>query len=457
MLVVGNDAVGARQRRGDAGGDRVASRPGSRSSSPRCTRRATDGPARGEALVAAPRQPARQVRCRRSTTSTGPRDRPPSVLALSGLRLAPARGRPLRLSTKQRPPARYPTSRSEAGRPVAGRAAALAVAPCSPSLAPAHGATGAATPPHRSGSRARHRAPERRVVRLCKASTCPTSTACSRHRRSAVMVTNGVDRPSPIGERLRDVRRGRPGDRQRRDRRARASASTKTSGATAPVYVLHHPHRHPARRRPGVHADHRRHRGRTTSELYGAEVGLLGDELARAGIARSVIANGDGTDPSTPEDACSPWRRAAVAALDDQRRQGAGRAGRHAICCRHDAAAPFGVRLDPDRVLDAFARRRGPPGSVVLVEGSDLVRADLAGRFASDEQAVKHLRADALERHRRLVGRLLDARRRPTTRCIVVGPAPPTERAALSVGRASAHRASSRDCCARRRRNATAS
>jgi len=50
-------------------------------------------------------------------------------------------------------------------------------------------------------------------------------------------------------------------------------------------------------------------------ELYGAEPGLLGDELATAGISRAVITNGDGTDPSTPETRASPWRRAAVAAL----------------------------------------------------------------------------------------------------------------------------------------------
>ena len=45
------------------------------------------------------------------------------------------------------------------------------------------------------------------------------------------------------------------------------------------------------------------------SELYGAEVGALGDELARAGIERSVIANGDGSDPSTPEERVPPYRR----------------------------------------------------------------------------------------------------------------------------------------------------
>ena len=73
---------------------------------------------------------------------------------------------------------------------------------------------------------------------------------------------------------------------------------------------------------------------------------------------------------------------------------------------QHDDAAPFGVRLDADRVVRAFDDA-WKPGSVVLVEGSDLVRADLASRFASEEQAVK-IRAHALETTDRIVGRLLE-------------------------------------------------
>ena len=89
------------------------------------------------------------------------------------------------------------------------------------------------------------------------------------------------------------------------------------------------------------------------SELYGAKVGLLGDELARAGIARGVVANGDGSDPSTPETRSSPWRRAAVAALMTSD----GKVPRGKVdpaLLQPDAAAPFGVRLDPDRVVRAF-------------------------------------------------------------------------------------------------------
>ena len=71
------------------------------------------------------------------------------------------------------------------------------------------------------------------------------------------------------------------------------------------------------------------------------------------------------------------------------------------------------------------------PGSVVLVEGSDLVRADLASRFASEDQATK-IRAHALETTDAMVGRLLEHVTK-NDEVIVVGPAPPTARDALTV------------------------
>ncbi len=187
-------------------------------------------------------------------------------------------------------------------------------------------------------------------------------------------------------------------------------------------------------------------------ELFGAEPGLLGDELAKAGIARAVVANGDGTDPSTPDTRSSPWRRAAVAALMTSTGKVPGGRVDDGLL-RHDAAAPFGVRLDPDRVEQAF-QDAWQPGSVVLVEGSDLVRADIQSKFASDEQGVK-MRARALEDTDRIVGRLL-AHVDERDMVIVMGPSPPQERAALSVAAVRAP-ASSPDSCALPRRSTTAS
>ena len=88
------------------------------------------------------------------------------------------------------------------------------------------------------------------------------------------------------------------------------------------------------------------------------------------------------------------------------------------------------MRLDDDRVVRAFSDA-WRPGSVVLVEGSDLVRADLAARFASDDQAVK-IRAHALAATDRIVGRLLD-HVDAGDMVMVVAPTPPGERDALSV------------------------
>jgi hypothetical protein len=142
-----------------------------------------------------------------------------------------------------------------------------------------------------------------------------------------------------------------------------------------------------------------------------------------------VIANGDGSDPSTPATRVSPWRRAAVAGLMTS--DGKVPGGRVDVgLLQHDDASPFGVRLDAGRVVSAFTDA-WTPGSVVLVEGSDLVRADLAARFASDDQAVK-IRARALERTDLVVGRLL-AHVDPADAVIVVGPTPPSARDALTV------------------------
>ena len=122
-----------------------------------------------------------------------------------------------------------------------------------------------------------------------------------------------------------------------------------------------------------------------------------------------MIANGDGSDPSTPEDRVPPYRRSAVAALmTHEGKVPGGQVDRDLL--QADPGAPFGVRLDPDRVLDSF-RESWTDRAVVLVEASDLVRADLAGRFASDEQRER-LRTTRAARHRR-ARRPAARRRRP--------------------------------------------
>jgi uncharacterized membrane protein (UPF0136 family) len=241
------------------------------------------------------------------------------------------------------------------------------------------------------------------------------------------LVTNGVDRPSPLGSSYATLGAG-----------TRATATMSTVGQGFDVAEEF------GRDRAGVVFATRTgtHVGAgivympindvivaNESELYGAEVGRLGDELARAGIARGVIANGDGSDPGTPEDRVSPWRRSAVAALmTHDGRVPRGRVGRDLL--QMDVTAPFGVRLDTTKVLAAFSAA-WTDRSVVLVEGSDLVRAELAARFASDTQRER-IRARALRATDRLVGRLLDQVDPARDAVIVVGPASPSERDSLT-------------------------
>ena len=130
-------------------------------------------------------------------------------------------------------------------------------------------------------------------------------------------------------------------------------------------------------------------------------VGALAEALARAGYSRAVIGNGDGTSPDQPP----VMRRYAVNAL--MTTAGvvpAGRAGRELL--RDAPDAPFGLRYDEDAVTAAF-RDVWATDSVVLVEASDLVRADAFSLLATPEQAVVKLR-DAVRRTDALVGRLLE-------------------------------------------------
>ncbi|MFI5047434.1 MAG: hypothetical protein ACHQIG_10265 [Acidimicrobiia bacterium] len=129
-------------------------------------------------------------------------------------------------------------------------------------------------------------------------------------------------------------------------------------------------------------------------------VGALGDTLRRAGLARAVIANGDGHAPDQPGD----LRRDAVNALMGG--DGVVPAGRVAssLLEAHESA-PFGLRYDNGAVVDAFGAVWGPR-AVVLVEGSDLVRADTFASTATSEQASRQLHR-SLRRTDELVGSLL--------------------------------------------------
>jgi hypothetical protein len=162
--------------------------------------------------------------------------------------------------------------------------------------------------------------------------------------------------------------------------------------------------------------------------LFDAKVGALGDALARAGFGRAVIANADGVEPYTPP--LPQYRRDAVGGLmGSDGTVPAGAVGPELL--HADPAAPFGLRLSPDAVQQEF-RTVWKPRSVVLVEASDLARADVYKVFATSQQWAR-LRKQALAWTDAMVGSLLagvDSRRDAV---VVVGPSHPANADALTV------------------------
>lgn len=117
---------------------------------------------------------------------------------------------------------------------------------------------------------------------------------------------------------------------------------------------------------------------------FGGTIGTLGQALEEAGVDRGVVANADGADPLLLGEPIH--REAALALADATGAVPCGQVGPGLLTS--DKGAPFGVRLDQRAVLDAVTRC-STPGSVVLVEASDLRRA-----VAFGPQATKPL-ADA--------------------------------------------------------------
>ncbi|HUF83983.1 MAG TPA: hypothetical protein VMQ81_05250 [Acidimicrobiia bacterium] len=166
---------------------------------------------------------------------------------------------------------------------------------------------------------------------------------------------------------------------------------------------------------------------RNDDVLLGAEPGALGERLDDAGFRRAAIANGDGVDPTgvPPE-----YRRQAVSALMDE--QGILPGGRvDAGLLETDARSPYGLRLDHDGVTAAF-ELAWVPRSVVLVEASDLVRADTYRAFATPEQGDALVDA-ALRRADALFGELLEGVDLGRDAVLVVGPAHAEGEATLTV------------------------
>jgi hypothetical protein len=167
------------------------------------------------------------------------------------------------------------------------------------------------------------------------------------------------------------------------------------------------------------------------SLLYDAELGAMAVALRDAGVGRAVIANADGLQPDTPPSPqTSKYRRQAALSLVDPRgRLPEGRVDEELL--EPDATAPYGLRLDRDAVVDAF-RDSWRDRSVVLVEASDLVRADSYRGYASPVRK-EVLTGQAIHRSDRLFARLLEEVDLTRDAVMVVGPAHPSRAVTLTV------------------------
>ncbi|MGH9021582.1 MAG: hypothetical protein ACRDV9_00520, partial [Acidimicrobiia bacterium] len=169
------------------------------------------------------------------------------------------------------------------------------------------------------------------------------------------------------------------------------------------------------------------YRERNDSLLYKARIGALGDALDDAGMGRAVIANAD-----TAQSPGSPFvfgRQAAAALMDRNGALAAGRVDRGLL--RFEPRAAFGLALDTPKVLSAFQavwRDR----SVVLVEASDLARAD-AYRQLVGESSGQWLFEDALRSTDELVAALLSRVDLTRHAVLTIAPVSPTGPSRLTV------------------------
>ncbi len=163
--------------------------------------------------------------------------------------------------------------------------------------------------------------------------------------------------------------------------------------------------------------------------LYGPTIGAFGDALAGTHIPRAVIANGDGAQDVVDDTLPLYQRSAANALMGHDGVVPAGQVSRELL--ERDPRAPFGVRLDNARVVQAFDRV-WPSGGVVLVEASDLSRVEQYGAFETPEQQARQKMA-ALRRSDALVGALLARVDSSRDAVMLVAPQSPARGGALTV------------------------
>ncbi len=132
--------------------------------------------------------------------------------------------------------------------------------------------------------------------------------------------------------------------------------------------------------------------------LYGSTPGSMGAALREAGIAVAGVANADEGFGAEPR------RDGALAVLDDDGQAPLGEVAQTLLVA--DPAAPGGIRMDPLVTLAASGAALDAGAGLLLVEMSDLERAEQA-RAVSTSQAADDAYDLALERADQLLGGLL--------------------------------------------------
>ena len=153
--------------------------------------------------------------------------------------------------------------------------------------------------------------------------------------------------------------------------------------------------------------------------LYGSAPGAMGQAIADAGLSAAVIANADGGPPLGADER---HREAALAMMDEAGRVAGGTVGSQLGVV--DLAAPGGRRMDPEAVLAAFDEAWEGGSSAVLVEMSDLERADRNGLPPTGPERAAGL-ATPLAEADELLGELLERVDLSRDRVLVVSPAAP--------------------------------
>jgi hypothetical protein len=172
---------------------------------------------------------------------------------------------------------------------------------------------------------------------------------------------------------------------------------------------------------------------RNAAHPYDAELGALARELGAAGIAATVVGNADGTDELGVSDQTEIQRQVGLALADEAGTVARGRLG--ADLLTQDPAAPFGLRLDPDRVRTTVAEELAAAGDrrvLALVEASDLVRT-MRYRSLVVAERYQELRSDALEASDALFGQLLEQFDPEQDSVLLVAPYTENRRLGLTV------------------------